>query len=104
MPEKIVVPEESALIVEDMQKDFCYGDGALFIGDSVEAIIPRMSGLTERAIRKKVDLIFAQDWHSPDDEEFEIWGQHCVRETPGAEIIDELSPFLKEAYVIRKQK
>ncbi len=104
MPEEIVVPEESALIVEDMQKDFCYGDGALFIGDSVEAIIPRISGLIERAIRKKVHLIFAQDWHSPDDEEFEIWGPHCVRETPGAEIIDELSPFLKEAYVIRKQK
>jgi nicotinamidase-related amidase len=47
-------------------------------------------------------LIFAQDWHSPDSEEFEIWGQHCVRGTRGAEIIDEPSPFSKEAYVVKK--
>jgi nicotinamidase-related amidase len=49
-------------------------------------------------------LIFAQDWHSPDSEEFEIWGQHCVRGTRGAEIIDEPSPFSKEAYVVKKKK
>jgi len=103
MSKKIVVPEECALIVEDMQKDFCNEDGALFIGDTVNEIIPRISGLIERAIRKKVHLIFAQDWHSPDDEEFEIWGQHCVRETPGAEVIDEFSPFLKEAFVVKKE-
>jgi nicotinamidase-related amidase len=104
MPEKIVVPKNCALIVEDMQKDFCNEDGALFIGDTVNAIIPRISGLIERAIRKEVHLIFAQDWHSHDDDEFEIWGQHCVRETPGAEVIDVFAPLLKEAHVIRKQK
>jgi len=105
MPEKAVVnPEQSALVVEDMQKDFCYEDGALFMGAGVEEIIPRIRGLIEKAIQKKVHLIFAQDWHSPDDEEFEVWGQHCVRDTRGAEIIDELSPFSKEAYVVKKQK
>ena len=45
-------------------------------------------------------LIFAQDWHSHDDDEFEIWRQHCVRETSGAEVIDEFLPLVKEAYVI----
>nr|CBH37582.1 conserved hypothetical protein, isochorismatase hydrolase family [uncultured archaeon] len=104
MPEKIVVPEECALIVEDMQKDFCNEDGALFIGDTVNEIIPRISRLIERATRKKVHLIFAQDWHSHDDNEFEIWGQHCIRETPGAEVIDVFLPLLKEAHVIRKQR
>ena len=72
MPEKIVVPEECALIVEDMQKDFCNEDGALFIGDTVNEIIARISRLIERAIGKEVHLIFAQDWHSHDDDEFEI--------------------------------
>jgi len=28
--------EGSALVVIDMQKDFCYEDGALFMGDTVE--------------------------------------------------------------------
>ena len=49
-------------------------------------------------------IVFAQDWHSHDDNEFEIWGQHCVRETQGAEEIDEFLPLVKEAHVIRKQK
>ncbi len=103
MPEKVVVnPEKSALAVIDMQKDFCYEGGALFVGDAVEAIIPRIKALIEEAIRKKVQLIFTQDWHSPDDEEFEVWARHCIRDTKGAEIIDEL--FLKEAFVVKKQK
>ena len=45
-------PMESALIVIDMQKDFCYEDGALFVGDAVNAIIPRIKALTEAAIQK----------------------------------------------------
>ncbi len=103
MPKEVVVnPEISALIVIDMQKDFCYEDGALFVGDAAKDIIPRIKALIEEAIRKKVQLIFTQDWHSPDDEEFEVWGRHCIRDTRGAEIIDEL--FLKEAYVVKKQK
>ena len=45
MTEKIVVPKKCALIVADMQKDFCSEDGALFIGDTVNAIIARISRL-----------------------------------------------------------
>ena len=32
----VVNPVESALVVIDMQKDFCYEDSALFMGDTVE--------------------------------------------------------------------
>ncbi len=105
MTEEVFInPEQSALVVIDMQKDFCYEDGALFMGEGVEEIILRIRGLIEKAARKKVHLIFTQDWHSLDDEEFEVWGRHCVRDTRGAEIIDELLPFSKEAYVVKKQK
>jgi nicotinamidase/pyrazinamidase len=105
MPEKAVVnPVKSALVVIDMQKDFCYDDGALFMGEGMEEIILSIRGLIEKTTHKKVHLIFTQDWHSPDDEEFEVWDRHCVRDTRGAEIIDEFSPFSKEAYVVKKQK
>jgi len=100
----VVNPDESALVVVDMQKDFCYEDGALFVGDAVEVIISRIGELIEKAIRKKIRLIFTQDWHSSDDDEFKVWGRHCIRDTKGAEIIDALSPFLKEAYVVKKQQ
>lgn len=104
MPKKLIInPEESALVVKDMQKDFCYEDGALFMGEGVEEIIPKIRGLIEKAIRKKTHLIFAQDWHSPESEEFVVWGQHCIRDTRGAEIIDELSPFSKEEFVVKKR-
>ena len=43
-----------------------------FIGDTVNEIIARISRLIERAIGKEVHLIFAQDWHSADNDEFEI--------------------------------
>ena len=51
--EVAVNPEESALVVIDMQKDFCYADCALFMGDAIEEIIPRISGLIEKAAQKK---------------------------------------------------
>jgi len=103
--QKVVVdPGDSALVVVDMQKDFCSAAGALFVGDAVEAIIPRIRGLIEKARRKKVQVIFTQDWHSHDEDEFEVWGRHCVRDTEGAEIIDELSPFLGDVFVVKKQK
>jgi nicotinamidase/pyrazinamidase len=103
MPQKaFVTPEKTALIVIDMQKDFCCEDGALFVGNAVGAIIPRIRSLIEEARRKQMHLIFTQDWHSPDDEEFDVWSRHCIRDTKGAEIIDELS--LNGAYVVKKQK
>ena len=105
MSKKIVVnPDETALVVIDMQKDFCHAEGTLFVGDIVNEIIPKISGLIEEATRRKVHLIFTQDWHSPDDKEFKIWPRHCVQDTRGAEIIDKLSPFSKEAFVVRTQK
>jgi nicotinamidase-related amidase len=105
MTKQVVLnPEDSALIVVDMQEDFCYANGALFVGGAVETIIPRIRGLIEKARRKKVQVIFTQDWHSPDDDEFDIWGRHCVRDTEGAEIIDEFLPFLNEAFVVKKQR
>ena len=37
MTEKVSInPEECALVVINMQKDFCYAGGALFVCDTVE--------------------------------------------------------------------
>jgi nicotinamidase-related amidase len=33
MTEKVIRDEETALVVIDMQKDFCCADGALFVCD-----------------------------------------------------------------------
>jgi len=103
--ERVVVnPVETAVLVVDMQKDFCYEDGALFVGDAVRRIIPNIRALLEDAQREGLQLIFTQDWHSPEDDEFAVWGRHCVEYTRGAELIDELAEVEERAFVVRKQK
>ena len=92
-----------ALVVIDMQKDFCYEDGALYIGKHVESIFDPIRRAVELARDRGVPVIFTQDWHREDDPEFRIWPKHCVAGTKGAEIIDELE-VRKEDYVIRKRR
>ncbi len=90
-----------ALIVVDMQKDFCYKDGALYV-DGVEKIFEPTKRIVEKA-RKRMPIIFTQDWHREDDVEFKIWPKHCIMNTRGAEIIDELNPS-KDDYFIKKRR
>ncbi len=91
-----------AVIVVDMQKDFCYPDGALYAGDEVKKIFSPLKRFLERA-RERVPIIFTQDWHRKDDREFKIWPPHCIMNTEGAEVIDELYPR-EEDYYIRKRR
>jgi nicotinamidase/pyrazinamidase len=77
-----------ALIVVDVQNDFCPG-GALAVerGDEVVEPINEMAG--------EHDLVIAtRDWHPPDHGSFEAhggpWPQHCVQGTDGAELHPEI--------------
>lgn len=90
-----------ALIVVDMQKDFCYKDGALYIPDA-ESIFDTTAGVVKIA-RGRIPVIFTQDWHREDDAEFKIWPKHCVMNTTGAEIIDELEAQNKDYYIKKRR-
>ncbi|MDK2796043.1 MAG: nicotinamidase/pyrazinamidase [Archaeoglobaceae archaeon] len=90
-----------ALLIVDMQKDFCYKNGALYIPGAEEIFKPTKK-VVEKA-RGKMPLIFTQDWHREDDEEFKIWPKHCIAETEGAEIIDELE-VTKKDYFVKKRR
>lgn len=97
---KILDHAESAILVVDMQKDFCYASGTLFVESSVD-IIKKVREVINKGISNDVAIIFTQDWHTPDDSEFSVWKPHCVAGTEGAEIIDEIS---MRGYVIRKRR
>jgi len=95
----IPVSERSALIVVDVQNDFCPG-GALAVpdGDAVVGPINRLSG----AFRH---VVLTQDWHPADHVSFAanwpgralydrvdadgieqvLWPEHCVQGTAGAD-------------------
>jgi nicotinamidase/pyrazinamidase len=76
-------PVRDALIVVDVQRDFCPG-GALAVprGDEVVPVINQILGLGGWL------AIATRDWHPPDHCSFTpqggIWPVHCVAGTPGA--------------------
>ena len=103
--EEVSLPSaETAIVVVDMQKDFCYEKGALFVGKSAKEIIPRVRKLLERASSAGILTIFTQDWHDEDDEEFNLWQKHCVKQSEGAEIVNELANFAEKSEIVRKHR
>ncbi|MHB8693297.1 MAG: cysteine hydrolase family protein [Solirubrobacteraceae bacterium] len=104
-----LIEGRAALLVIDMQNDFCDPSaGTYALG--AEQIIEPISSLIERARRTETPVIFTQELHRPDhldagrerdpgaglpypggqaDDPLPI---HCVEGTKGAEIVDELAP------------
>ncbi|WP_404365461.1 isochorismatase family protein [Marinobacter sp.] len=76
-----------ALILVDIQNDFCRG-GSLEVPDSPE-IFPAVNRYIDEATRKDWLIIASRDWHPVDHCSFEHrggpWPVHCVQDTPGAE-------------------
>lgn len=100
----ILNPKTTALIVVDMQRDFCQKDGALFVGDGVDKIISNIKSLTDGAKAHGALVVYTQDWHTPDDPEFDRWAKHCVVGTKGVKIIDELYAKESEDYTVKKRR
>lgn len=91
-------PSDEALVVIDVQNDFCPG-GALAVADG-DAILPRVNALMDDFAVK----VLTQDWHPADHASFAanhagaapfsmtdmpygpqvLWPTHCVQGTPGA--------------------
>jgi nicotinamidase-related amidase len=87
----VVDPRKTALLIVDMQKDFVRPDGKLSVPDAA-ATVPVIARLRERARSAGMHVFYTQDTHLPGDPEFDIWGEHALRNTDGWQIIDELYP------------
>jgi nicotinamidase/pyrazinamidase len=92
-----------ALFVVDMLKDFLNKDGALYCGDSSRKIIPFVKEKIEKFHENRDLVVFICDSHDEDDLEFEMFPKHCVTNTEGAEIIDEL-PVGEDDIIIKKKR
>lgn len=83
---------ERALIVVDMLNDFVDEKGALYCGQTARDIIPFIKDRIED-YRKAGDLvIYLQDSHAEDDEEFKRFPKHSVTGTWGHQVVPELGP------------
>jgi nicotinamidase/pyrazinamidase len=72
----------------DTQVDFMLPGGKLYV-PGAEKLIPNLKRLTDAARQGRVFIVGDACVHAPDDPEFSLFPPHCVRGTPGSEIIPE---------------
>ena len=84
--------DKDALIIVDVQRDFCSG-GALPVPDG-EKIIPTLNKYIEKFSKAGALIVATRDWHPPNHMSFKdyggIWPTHCVQGTLGAEFHPDL--------------
>jgi len=99
----IINKNKDALIIVDVQRDFCKG-GALPVPEG-EKIIPVLNRYIKKFSEAGALIIATRDWHPPNHISFKdyggAWPSHCVQETPGAEFHPNLK-LPREARVISK--
>ncbi|UXD21370.1 isochorismatase [Ignicoccus pacificus DSM 13166] len=92
-----------ALLVIDMLNDFVRKEGKLYVPGS-EEIIPNIKKLKEEFERRSLPVIYTNDSHIPGvDKELQLWGEHAVRGTWGAQVVDELKPSGRD-FVVTKRR
>lgn len=94
---------KKALIIVDVQNDFCEG-GALAVEDGTSVAAP-VNMLAERFASAGLPIFFTRDWHPADHISFAeqggVWPVHCVAGETGAEFIPQLK-IPRESVVISK--
>ena len=77
---------DSALIVVDVQNDFCPG-GSLAVPDGDQVVAP-INRWVDQFKRQGRPIFYTRDWHPRDHVSFQArggpWPSHCVQDSPGA--------------------
>jgi nicotinamidase/pyrazinamidase len=81
-------PRKIILWEVDVQADFMLPGGRLYV-PGAEKIIPNIRRLMAAASESGALIISSGDSHPEGDPEFETFPPHCLRGTPGAQIIPE---------------
>ncbi len=91
-------PDETAVVVVDMQNGFCHPDGSLYAPGSEAAIEP-CAEIVSDAREADASVVFTRDVHPPEQfednhyyDEFDRWGEHVLEGSWEAELVDELDP------------
>lgn len=83
---KLHITDKSALIIVDVQNDFCPG-GALPVPEG-DTIIPVLNKYIDKFVDRGLSIYFTRDWHPEDHVSFKdrggMWPPHCVQNSSGA--------------------
>lgn len=84
--------DDAALIVVDVQNDFCAG-GSLEVPDG-DRVVPVLNAYAERFVAAGQPVYATRDWHPERTRHFQafggLWPPHCIQGTRGAEFHPEL--------------
>jgi nicotinamidase/pyrazinamidase len=72
----------------DCQADFMLPNGKLYV-PGADHLLPNIRRLTDATRLPGVFLVSTGDAHSPNDSEFETFPPHCLKGTPGADLVIE---------------
>ena len=86
----------NVVLVVDMLRGFLEPGHNLYTGDEARAIIPRVQRLLDEETKAGSRVLFIRDTHAPDDLEFQMFPEHCVRGTAETEVIPELAGYAGE--------
>jgi nicotinamidase/pyrazinamidase len=85
--------KKKALIVVDVQNDFCPG-GSLAVSKGDEVVVP-LNTLISEFLARGEPVFKTRDWHPPKTKHFTLyggtWPVHCVQGTHGAEFHERLT-------------
>lgn len=93
---------KKALLIIDMLNDFAHPQGVLY-SPSVREIIPKLETILKSAREKGWLVVYLCDAHRPDDKEFETFPPHCLDNSWGGEIVEELRPRDGD-YLVKKRR
>jgi len=84
--------KKQALIVVDVQNDFCPG-GTLAVAHGDE-VVPPLNKLIDEFLERGDPVFKSRDWHPSTTKHFQAyggtWPVHCVQNTPGSEFHPQL--------------
>jgi nicotinamidase-related amidase len=94
-------PAKTALVIVDMQNDFCKPEGLVYLSPRRGAVIEPIRRLVGRCRESGIEVIYVQSIRYPDSPEFTAFGRRpfLLQGSWGAQIADELTPLPDEPVV-----
>ena len=83
-----------ALLIIDMLNDFVPQEGyeSKLPVTGAETLVENIAAIKAQAEQKGYVVVYANDSHPEDSEEFKLWPVHCIKGTYGAEVVEGLEP------------